>query len=131
MKKVLLVVAICLLSLSLVGCNKEKEKDNNKEISLYSDKTKIVFDNNGYYKMVYYYEGDKITGIKHYYDLETEEKATEKLVKDKEDLKYNITIKSITQEGRYVIYTMAESEYKDLTVEKVKTDYSYLTEVTK
>ena len=135
---------IYILTLLLVGCSNNSSKDNNdktkteldiqieKTISdLYTDSTKLVYNNNDIYKLVFYYKDDKITGLQHYYELESEKEADEKYAEDIEKYKNNITIKHISKNGKYVIYTFVGEQYEGKTVEDIKKTYTFLVPVYK
>lgn len=138
MKKVLSIFAICFLSLLLVGCGceKKKEEGNNgdsveKQIektiaSLYTDENKLVYNNGDVYKIVYYYEGNEITGLEHYYEYANEKEALEHYNKDKEELKNHFSIKKIYLSGKYVVYKLVGEEYEGKTVEEIKNAYPFL-----
>ena len=138
MKKVLSIFAKCLLSLLLVGCGCEKKKENEnnedtilKQIektisSLYTDDSKLVYKVGDVYKMVFYYKGNEITGLEHYYEYENEIVAQEHYNKDKEELKNNASIKNIYLSGKYVVYKLVGEEYEGKTVEEVKNAYPFL-----
>ena len=132
------VLIICLLLVVFVGCENKKEQKNQKEDitekitnNLYTDDKRLVYDNNGIYKLVFYYADDTITGLEHYYIYADTTAAKEQYEKDKEQYKYNTSIKEITLKGKYIIYTMAEDEYKDKTVNEIKDNFSYLIPVYK
>lgn len=138
----LLAVAICI---ALTGCvNKKNNNDNNNqseqgvneenidaEIKLYSDDKTIVFDFLGAYKMVFYYSGDKITGHELFYDFG--DSATASI--GKASIEANLTdednVESVKQNGRYIIVKYKEIEFRNMTVEEIKTIYSYLKEIQK
>lgn len=137
MKKIKLLIAVVLCFL-VVGCSCEKkDKEGNEKPkgdtqiestikSMYTDDKKLVFDNNGIYKLVFYYSGNEITGLEHYYEYKDEKEAESKYKEDSENLKNNLSIKKISRNGKYVIYTMAGKEYEGKTVKQVKESYSYL-----
>lgn len=132
MKKYLKLFVVLFLCTFLVGCGcskKEDKKDEKAEVRLYTEGNKLVYNNNDVYKLVFYYDGDKITGYEHYYTYADSKAAEDALKKAKEELKNNKTIKEIKQVDKYVVYVMNESEYKDKTVSSVKESYSYLVPV--
>lgn len=143
MKKVLSIFAICLLSFLLVGCgcDKDKDKDKDKEDTqknqiektienLYTDDNKLVYDNGGIYKIVFYYNKDnEITGLEHYYEYKDEKTAEEQYNKDKEEFKNDASIKNISLSGKYVIYTFVGEQYEGKTVNEVKESYGFLVPV--
>lgn len=139
MKKFLSIITICLLSFLLVGCGCENNKDNdnnndNKEKTqiektienLYTDDEKLVYDNSGIYKIVFYFENDEITGLEHYYEYEDEKSAEAQYNIDKENLKDDASIKNITLSGKYVVYTFVGEQYEGKTVQEIKDTYSFL-----
>ena len=134
--KLFVVVALCLF---VVGCscekkNKDNEKNENKKETqiektiknMYTDEKKLVYDNNGIYKLVFYYKDDEITGLEHYYEYKDETEAEKKYKEDSENLKNNLSIKKISRSGKYVIYTMAGKEFEGKTVQEVKESYAFL-----
>ncbi len=137
MKKGFTIFAVCLLSFLLVGCgcNKKENNDGNKvektqiEQTLekfYTDDTKLVYDNAGIYKLVFYYKDNEITGLEHYYEYENESIAEAQYQKDKEDYKNIKSIRKITLSGKYVVYTLAGDQFEGKTVQEVKDSYSFL-----
>lgn len=140
----LLLIFMCF---TLVGCTKEKtdeddilnqfndnQQDNKEDeedykIDLYSDNTKMVFDFSGVYKIVYYYNGDKITGLEYYFDYQDKSTAKYAVTAIKSQYEAEDNIKSVEQKGQYVIVKFTEEEYKDTTVEEIKQTYSYLEQV--
>lgn len=137
MKKILSIITIFVLSFLLVGCgceNKEDKKEENNEQnqieetlkSFYTDDNKLVYNNGDVYKIVFYYEDDKITGLEHYYEYKDEKEAKEKYEEDKETLKNNTSIKDIILSGKYVVYVLSGDQYEGKTVQEVKDSYTYL-----
>lgn len=138
MKKFSFILMICILSFMLVvcGCEKNDKKDTNKDKQqtqiektindLYTDDRKLVYDNNGLYKLVYYYQDNVITGVEHYYEYKDEKEAKEHYEKDKEELKNDASIKKISLSGKYVVYVMTGDRDEGKTVEEIKNSHSYL-----
>ena len=135
----------------LTGCGKDNETPNNEnnnnnqqeqqggnnqqdneniDMKLYSDDTKIVFDTTAY-KLVFYYSGNDITGYEMYYDFGSIEMATYGKKSIENNLGEDSDVLDIKQNGQYIIVKFAESEYEDLTVEGVRAAYSTLQEVKK
>ena len=161
MKKIFISLISLLLVLSLSGCGKENIKeDNNLKVdqitepandvspidetanstsesssgvsefkALYSDQNKMVFEYTDNSKIVFYHNGTKITGYELYYNYE--DAATASLAK--ETIKNDGTddIKEVRVEGTMLVVVYAENTYRDLSLEDVRTVYSYLKEVTK
>lgn len=138
MKRYLYILGICTLSVMLIGCgsDKDKKKENSKSKEqtqiektlnkLYTDDKKLVYANGDLYKLVFYYNGNKITGLEHYYEYKDEKEAESKYKEDLETLKNDVSIKNILRSGKYVVYIMSEDRYEDKTVEELKKEYSYL-----
>ncbi len=136
--KLFVCVSICLL---LVGCGCSKKEDIKKDekpaiekISdkLYTDSTKLVFNNDNKYKLVFYYnELNQITGYEHYYEYPTEKDAEDNYKIAVRELENNVSINKIERKDNYVIYIMAADEYKDKTVDDIKELYSFLIPVYK
>lgn len=131
----LLVLTLCLCVL-LVGCGKDNKKKEEKpqEVAriektikdLYTDEEKLVYKVGDLYKLVFYFDGEEITGLEHYYQYKDEAEADKKYKEDIEKYKNNIQIKKITKSGKFVVYTIAGSEYEGQTVKEVKESHSYL-----
>ena len=137
MKKISLLFLVMIMSFMLVGCGcnkKDNDGDKSKEVSqiektiknLYTDEEKLVYDNSGIYKLVFYYKGEEITGLEHYYEYKDEKEAESKYKEDSEKYKNNAQIKKITKSGKFVVYTMVGEEYEGKTVSEVKSSYSFL-----
>ncbi len=143
MKKIILCSLLFLMMLFATGCGKTTEDDineygnpegtnetvnsnDNDKIELYSDNTKMVFQN-GTSSLVYYYEGDKITGYHAYIDYGNAATANYVLsMLDKDE-----SIAKAYTKGRYVVIEYAESEYENTTTDEIRLLYSYLEEVQK
>ena len=133
-KNVRLILCCAAVVMLAAGCGKKSEKDIQAQTidKMYTDNNKLVLAVGDIYKLVYYHDKDgKITGLEHYYEYKDENTANEKCEQDKESLKNNASIKNITCKGNYVIYTMSDTEWGDLTIDKVKSTYSYLTVIEK
>lgn len=131
----LLVLTLCLCVL-LVGCGKNNKKDDEKNNDvtrveetindLYTDEEKLVYKVGDLYKLVFYFDNDEITGLEHYYEYKDVIEADKKYKEDIEKYKNNIQIKKITKSGKFVVYTIAGSEWEGKTVKEVKESYSFL-----
>ena len=145
-KKILLSLLLVFFCFVLVGCGtevidenepvkegaRETEKDNDDklDIELYSDSSKIVYDFSGVYKLVFDYSGDKITGYSLYFQYNSVEEAT--YARESIKAQYEeAEVEDVSIKGKYVVVKYAPSVYEDLTVEAVKTTYSYLQEIYK
>ncbi|MBQ7667970.1 MAG: hypothetical protein IJS47_01415 [Clostridia bacterium] len=98
-----------------------------EKIELYSDDHKMVFKNLDNSDLVFYYEGDKITGFEAYFEYS--DAATAKFAASY--IEKGDTVKDVYVKGKYVVVVYNESEYEDLTTESVRTVYSYLEQVQK
>jgi hypothetical protein len=144
--KFLIILIAFFVFFSLVGCDKEavlekgddtntNTNDTNEEsetdLKLYSDDSKIVFNFNDLYYITYYHNGETITGLEYVYDYGSYETA--KMYVDSyainDSYKQENNVKSIKQNGQYLIITFNESEYEDQTLESIKQTYSYLEQV--
>lgn len=130
-KKIILLLTLCLTITFLVGCSCEKkEKNGGNDLmpvkDLYTSDSKLVYDNAGIFKLVFEFKNDEVTSCEHYYEYESEEDAKKHYEEDKENLKDNATIKNITLNGKYVIYTISDTEWAGLKREDVEKKYSYL-----
>lgn len=131
MKKFISIVMVCFLAFLLVGCGDKDKKEENKELkrveetikALYSNEDKLVYDNGGLYKIVIYYDGNKVTGIENYYEYSNEEEAKSKLEETKELLKDEENVKSVLKSGKFVVTVYNNNEYKDETVENIQNTY--------
>lgn len=78
--------------------------------------------------MVYDYAGDEITGFRVYYEYEDKDaakKAHDKFVElaaESEDNEFG----EISLDGKYVVFTASEDDYKDLTASDVKEQIEYM-----
>lgn len=144
-KKVLLILIIFLMTFTLLGCGKESNKKEEKitrdeieklindsdtssdsEINLYSDDTKIVFEN-GNSKLVFYYSGNEITAYHSYIDYGDSVTAKYAL----KVLENGDNIDKIYTKGKYLVIEYDKSQYETLTLDEVKLTYSYLEELKK
>ena len=114
------------------GNNNQQNGENEDldNLELYSDDTKIVFNFNDIYQIVYYYSGNEITGLEWYYNYEDRTTASYAIASIKAGLN-DTDVESVTQNGKYVVVKFKESEYEGLTLEQVKTTFAYLEEIKK
>ena len=156
MKNKLLISGILVgsLCLALTGCGEEKEivtqndedltyviedtsftnevndvdQNSSDIIELYSDDSKLVYRSTDNTDLVFYHEGEKITGYETYITYEDSAAATLALnLLDKEDE----SIKNAYTRGKYLIVEYDESVYKDLTASAVRFAYGALRELKK
>lgn len=151
MKKVLTTMLIVLSPFLLAGCGKEANDDdiinqvennkqeNNKNISsnensnlnLYSDDTRIVFNMQDVYYVVFYHNGTEIIGLEYIYkypDIETAkiaETAIKQIYTASED------VEAIDLKGTEFRIKFKKSAYEGETVESIRLAYSYLEEMKK
>ena len=145
MKKFLLCLMAIILLFSLTGCGSD-ENDNNDnndvddtevvnnnpnpydEIEVYSDNTKIVFETNDG-KLVFYYSGNEITAYHAYLNYQNNANANYANAVLKMD--ENDDIDKTYVKGKYVVVEYNKSTFENLTLDDVKTTYSYLKELKK
>lgn len=112
--------------------SKEEEKSDNStsddDLQMYSDNTKIVFENTNS-KFVFYYSGEKITAYHVYVNYESEALAKVALDELKKDNTDNVD--KVYTKGKYLVIEYAKSEYEDLTVSAVRIAYSAMKELKK
>ena len=96
---------------------------------LVSDDTKIVYNCNDEYKIIIHKDGDKITGIEHYFDFGTEESAKNAISTLEQQYKSEANFDKIIQNDRYIKVIFNENEYKSLTISDIKLKYSTLTQI--
>lgn len=159
MKKVLKslfsILFICIISISLTACgnnkidnnvddiinqseNNNKKNDNNDNkteedeydyIKLYSDDTKIVFNMENVYYIVYYHNGNDITGLEYIYDYPDAATARYTETVLKASYQDDSSVEKIEVKGKQLRVKFKESAYDGETLESVKRAYSYLKEV--
>ena len=71
--------------------------------------------------MVYFYEGDKLTGLTTYYGYESEDAAKAALEKYSEAFKTGDDITKVEQNGKYICLTAAAYLYEGTTVDSIRT----------
>lgn len=151
LKNLFAILLISIISISLTGCddkndddiinnaNKQSEKNNTKKenedvndvVALYSDDTKMVFNVDDVYYMVYYHDGTKITGMEYVYsypDVETA-KFTETTLKS--TYEKNDGVESVERSGKQIKILFDDDSYEDLSVEEVKKTYSMYEQIYK
>lgn len=148
MKKILITLSAFIICFALVGCGSQinlddiiggesgETGDNGDdqgtkvdEIKLFSDDTKLVFNFQDVYTIVYYYSGETITGLEYYYNYGDASTASYAKMTLTNQYKEGDNIESITQNGKYLIVKFKPDAYKDTTASEVKQTYSYLNQV--
>ncbi len=94
------------------------------DIELISDDKKLVFNIKDVYQAVYYYEGQKITGMYFYYNFEKPELAKATALVMKSEAKEEDNYDSVTTKGNYVIIKFKAAAYETLTVKNLKASYA-------
>ncbi len=140
-KKITILFVFAFLSaFVLTGCGKDDKKENLNNnntnnsgdtthvsgSTVHSDNNKIVFKNEQT-KMVFYYEGNKITAYHVYVDYGDEATANMAIKVLKENKDENID--SMAVEGQYIVLKYKQKEYENYTVDGVRQMYSYLEEI--
>ena len=145
MKKIIAIMALALL---LTGCgdnnaNENIQENNNSnnvvenktttedKIELYSDDHKIVFKQVAGSYLVFYYEGNQITGYELYLNYEDSTTASVAYSVLKQDHSAYSNVKNVTQKGQYVIIEYDEAEYSAYSLEDVKRTYAALEQIQK
>lgn len=154
-KKLLAILLVCVVSISLTGCgsnikneldnivdqfendnnqdeeNKGNENNSNKDDSmkLYSDDTKLVFNMEDLYYIVFYHNGNEVTGLEYIYDYPDIEtvKFFEKTVKASYEA--DDSVEKVEVKGKQLRIKFKKSVYDGQTVESIKQAYSYLEEM--
>lgn len=157
LKNLFAVLLICIVSLLVTGCGEknndiddiiDKVQNNNKEnddkknsedskntsneyddLKLYSDDTKIVFNMENVYYIVYYHNGNDITGLEYIYDYPDAATARYTETVLKASYQDDSSVEKIEVKGKQLRVKFKESAYDGETLESVKQAYSYLKEV--
>ena len=134
MKKIFLLLILMIFCFITVGCKKEQNtlpKDVTPidgELEAFSDDTKIVFkDNNSTH--IFYYDKDIITSHITYIDYATN--AIAQAAYEATKLNSNSMVKRAYVNGKYLVFEWKESEYNNMTVEKIRLSYSNMKELIK
>lgn len=106
--------------------NLESNYNNYKDIEVGQDDTKIVFQN-GNSKVVYYYEGNNITGYETYTNFATSDVANFALQGMNANTNANIEKAYVSDTALVVVYK--KSAYENRTLEDVKKEYEHIEEV--
>jgi len=125
------VLVVAAIVVGVVMINKNKGEVLNDDF-FKTDSTKIVISNSGgdgtdptvakKVHQVYSIDGDKITGLKVYSEFESEQAAKDADAKPEvaEAMKTGM-YKDHKVNGKFIVVTMADSAYQDVTVEQLKT----------
>ncbi len=73
---------------------------------------------------VYYYSGDTITGLKTYYEYETEE-AAKTIYDSLKDSVEESPAEKIELDGKYIVMTMPASDYENATATQIKEEIDW------
>ncbi len=149
MKKVFIILTMIFV---LAGCGSDKVDNTNEVVNdntsanvsenktsnnasdiveLYSDDTKIVFKQANNSSIVFYYEGNTITGYELYLNYEDPTTASVAYTVLQKDHSAYENVESISQKGQYVIIKYNNDAYSGYTLEEVKMTYAALEQVTK
>lgn len=112
-----------------INNNHTNNIDFPKYEEIYSDDKKIVYNCDDKYKIIIYKDGDRITGIEHYYDFGTKDAASSVIGELKNDYFKQEHFDKLIQSDRYIKVTFDENMFKDLTLYNIKERYSTLQEV--
>lgn len=112
----------------VVGLNDAFFTSDNTKYVLNLDADDMTFEDEMYTPakthLVYFYDGDKITGLKAYYEYADEngaKSAYDYLTSEQQD-----SYKSITRDGKYVILEANEEEYEGVTTDDVKQQIEFM-----
>lgn len=96
---------------------------------LVSNDKQLVFKSDGY-KIIVHKDGDMVTGIEHYYDYGTKEKAIEAVSKLEDSYSSSKYFDKVLQNDRYVKVLFTEDLYNGLTVSQIREKLAGLEEIT-
>lgn len=110
--------------------NKTNEtKNEDDDIKLVSDDTKIVFNVQDVYYLIYYHNGNEITGLEHIYDYQDEETAKYVGAAIKTGYLEQEDVEKAEIKGTKLRIVYKKSAYEGETLESIKQTYSYLKEI--
>lgn len=118
------IVAICVIVVVIViSINKEPisddyfvSDDTKSVISLGSGSTSSEGGSSSHTRIVYTFDGDKVTGLKTYFEFPDNESAAAAL----ESYKSQPEFKNVEQSGKYIIVTSDASSFEGLTADDVR-----------
>jgi len=145
-KKMFLMLFSVLICLLLVGCgntNKDlknviEKEDNTKveensdepSLKLYSTKNKLVYNMSDLYFIVIDFDNSgNATGFKWIYDYGDATTAASMVAIIKANMEEATDIKSVSQDGKYIVVDYNKSAYESLTYETTKAAFSMYQEV--
>lgn len=131
----LAIVALFLVVCAIVGLSQNEKIESNyfasndKKIVLTMNRDTAALDDSEYEPeithVVYYIDGDKITGVRAFYEYPNEQTA--KNANEHLTLGEFATAKALS--GRFVIFQVKEDQYKDMTVTELKKNIELLKEI--
>ena len=132
---ILAVIAFVIVVVAIVITNLPEKidssyfHDDDKKIVLTMDKEMSALDDSPYESgivhVVYYYDGDKITNVRAFYEYPDEEMAKIAML----NLKTGDFATSMKLNGRFVIFQINKSQYENMTVEMLKENIELLKEI--
>jgi len=145
-KKMFLMLFSVLICLLLVGCgntNKDlknaiEKEDNTKveengdepSLKLYSTKNKLVYNMSDLYFIVIDFDNSgNATGFKWIYDYGDATTAASMVAIIRANMEEATDIKSVSQDGKYIVVDYNKSAYESLTYETTKAAFSMYQEV--
>lgn len=147
-KQIFLGIFTIMMCLLLVGCgsktnndlqkviedeNKEVENTDNTEepsIKLYSTDNQLVYNvSNVYFIVIDFDNAGNANGFKWIYDYQDAATAATMVAIIKANMEDDSDIKSVTQDGKYIVVDYNESTYADLTYENTKAAFSMYEQV--
>lgn len=145
-KKIVLGIVSIMMCLLLVGCgntNKDlknviEKEDNTKveengsesSLKLYSTKNKLVYNMSDLYFIVIDFDNSgNATGFKWIYDYGDITTAASMVAIIRANMEEATDIKSVSQDGKYIVVDYNKSAYESLTYETTKAAFSMYQEV--
>ncbi len=141
-KKIMLGIVSIMMCFLIAGCgnkatndlknvvekeNKETNEESSEEpsIKLYSTDNKLVYNMSDLYFIVIDFDNSgNATGFKWIYDYGDTATAASMVAAIRANMEEATDIKSVSQDGKYIIVDYNESAYEGLTYETTKTAFS-------
>ena len=131
----LLLVALIIVVMMILKFNQNEKIDSSyfhsddKKIVLTMDRDNATLDDSDYEPdithVVYYYEGDKITSVKAFYEYRTDAEA--------EEANKNLGLGEFADgkkiNGRFIVFDLNKSQYENLTVSELQQNIELLKQI--
>ncbi|HOZ54019.1 MAG TPA: hypothetical protein PKY25_01645 [Bacilli bacterium] len=139
-KKIFISFLLILLCLTIAGCGKKITENNTTtttkvtatnestlDFDYTTDDNKIVFNFNDAYYMVFYFNGQTVTGMWYVFDFEDVETANASVAIYRSQYKNDENgFKRVYRRGTSVVIEFDGEQYKDLTRKQIEATFSYL-----